>query len=132
MKHNKCEFCQKHISQRLNKYEHIIKQLSVAKPSKRRKLLEKADCCLIKILCECALNVLKGNISLNKDHIRKLSPHVNTLIKLSKPRNSLNNLHRKQKLLIKKGGFLSIILPALVSTLSGLVGSTVSKLINKE
>ncbi len=102
MKLNKCKFCNEHISQRLPRYENILKQLSSANVTKRRNIIMRADCCLIKILCECALNVLKGNVFLNNDHIRKLSPHVKTLMKLSKTKNHPSNLHRRKQLLLKK------------------------------
>jgi hypothetical protein len=128
--HKKCSFCKKHISRRIEKYIDNIKQLANAKTAKRKKLLKKADPCLIKILCECAYNSLKNRIPLSSVQIKKLSSYVGPLITLARQKEAgIENSNRQRKLLQKEGGFLPIILPALISALGGIAGSAVSKLL---
>ena len=48
-------------------------------------MLQKADARLVRRICECALNVLIGNIPLSKGHKCHLRKHVKVLRKLASP-----------------------------------------------
>jgi hypothetical protein len=125
--HRKCRFCNKHISERIEKYLSLLKDLSHAESKRRDQILRDADICFIKLLRECAINVLKGNIPLEKTQTKKLSRHAQTLVKFAT--NKPTNYDRQKQLLMKNGGFLPIILPALITALGGIAGNVISKLV---
>lgn len=128
----RCSCCNLHIFDRISKYASVLKQLITAKGHKRNEILENADNCLIKLLCECAMNVLKGRVSLKKSQLKRLSPHGRTLVKLSRTTGfdrAKTKLDQARKLLQKRGGFLPIILPPLLTLLSGFAGQALGKLI---
>lgn len=112
----KC-LCDKSLKERVTHYLTDLKKLNSAKPSVRVMMLKTADDCLIKLLCEVALNVLKGNLQLEEPQYKKLRPHKRLLLYVAKPAVSLNN--RRKAFLKKKGGILPVLLPALISALAG-------------
>jgi hypothetical protein len=73
--------------------------------------------CVSKV-CECIKNVLNANLKIKSSHLRKLSRHKQTLRVLASKNTSL----AKRKKLLQKGGFLSILLPALIPALASLLG----------
>jgi hypothetical protein len=84
----------------------------------RKKLLEKIDIKCIKAICECCMNTLQGNIPLTKHQKKSLSNHKSTLRTL---KNRKISLVKKRKLIIQKGGFLNVLIPAALSVLTGLI-----------
>ena len=98
-----------------------MKILRQAKPSQRRALLKVAHPELIKTICECAQNLLKGTaVSLSPATRRKLYPHRKSLRKLQNKRLSIAS---KKKFLVQKGGFLPLLISALAPVIGGLGGS---------
>lgn len=88
----------------------------LGKCKNKGRLLRKCPNSLVKCVCECALNLLKGNIPITHRQKSKLIPYKRTLRKLS---NKKIPLFKKRRLLVQKGdGLLSILLPAAVSVLS--------------
>lgn len=87
----------------------------------RKALLQQADAKLVRRICECALNVLIGNVPLDKREKARLRRHAGTLRKLAEPRVSLS---KKKKIILQRGG--GGFLPAL---LAPLVGSILADLI---
>lgn len=67
----------------------ILTALYHLSTEERKALLEKANPTLVKNICECALNVLAGNVSLTKSHKSRLRKHACVLRKLSEPRIKL-------------------------------------------
>jgi len=96
-----------------------LEQLKLLQKSKlKRHLLQKCPNSVIKAVCECALNVLKGNVPISKRQKDKLSSYKRTLRRLGDKKVPL---FKKRRILIQKGeGFLSLILPAAVSLLGSL------------
>lgn len=84
----------------------------------RKAILKAADEGLIKSLCECAHNTLKGNVRLNSKQKSKLRRHKNVLRNIIKRGE---NWRKKQKLLVQRGG--AIIPLLLAPILSGIIGS---------
>ena len=81
----------------------------------RAALLEEANSALVEHICECALNVLRENISLTVNHKKWLRKYVSVLRKLAEPSGTLK---RKKSLLVQQGGsFLPALLAPLLSTL---------------
>lgn len=108
------------MSARLRRYAGHLKILEKAKPSERRALLKVAHPELIKTLCECVHNLLKGNVPLKGSLKKKLHPHKNNLRKIQSNKYTLG---QKKKFLIQKGGFLPLLLSVLAPAISGLVGA---------
>lgn len=99
--------------------QHIEHLRLLARSKKKVSLLRKCPNTFIKALCECALNILKGNVPLSKRQKSRLSPYKKVVRELGK--RSLP-LYKKRRLLIQKGeGFLGFLIPAAVSALSTLI-----------
>ena len=86
----------------------LLKVLSHCKPKIRNAILKNCENDLIHIICDCAYNVVKGNIpGLTQEKVNKLTRHKTSLIKLSEK----VAIKEKRKILIQKGGgFLSFLL----------------------
>lgn len=123
---NKC-WCTKSIEERLQHFLPELKLLSEASPLQRANILRNASTCLTRLLCETGLNILKGHVKLSDDQYKKIRPHKRLLLMVSKP--SIPLKHRREALAKKKGGFLPIVLPAILSAISGFAGQTLSKII---
>jgi len=66
---------------------------------------------------ECAKNVIKGNVPLTNRQMTNLRRKKHDLRSLSKKKTSL----RKKRKILQKGGFLSALLPPVLTVLSGLL-----------
>lgn len=107
------------MSSRIKRQAPLLKLLSKAKPATVRAVIKEADKDLVDALCECALNVLSGTVSLSKPARKKLLRHKSTLRCLSG--KSLST-HRK-KVLLQKGGFLGALLGPVLGILGNVLGS---------
>jgi hypothetical protein len=103
------------------KHTDILRALYHLNSEQRTALLRKADPKLVRYICECALNVLRGNVPLHRGHKNRLRKHVNILRRLANPQKKLSS---KKKIIVQHGGFL----PAL---LAPLIGSVLASLISK-
>lgn len=118
-------WCTKPITERLAHFTPQLKLLNESDLKTRKELLRKAQPCLVRLLCESGLNVLKGNIKLSDCQYKKLKPHKRLLLFVSKSNVPLHL--RKKEFQKKKGGFLPVVLPILLSAVSGFVGQTVAR-----
>ena len=98
-----------------------LQLLEICPPNLRKNLLKKIPDSCIKAICECSLNTLKGNIPLTKHQKAKLRKHKTVLRELAKKRKPL---YQKRKLLIQKGGFLNLLIPAALSVITTLFNGT--------
>ena len=96
-------------------YLHVLSSCNV---NQRQALLKNADSKVVKTICECALNVINGNVPLTPNQKRKLSPHKKTLRSLAAPNKS--NAARK-RLLIQRGGFVGLLLKTILPVISNLL-----------
>lgn len=111
------------MTSRLKRNAPLLKLLCRAKPALVKAIIKAGDRDLINTLCECSLNVLKGNVRLAPAQKKKLARHKQTLRLLSKKNTSL----QRRKALLQTGGFLPLLLkPVVVSFLGGLLGSLIS------
>lgn len=107
------------MSQCLRKNIDFLRVLKNCNSKQRRAILQTADNQLLKAICECILNVLRGVVKINPQQKRKLTHHKNTLRKLADKKVSWT---AKKKAIVQKGdGFLSIILPPVLQTLASLL-----------
>ena len=77
------------VSQRLKKHANELVYLQKARPCIRKHLITKADRSLVDCLCECADNILRGNVSLTKPQKEKLARNKAGLRALTKKSVSL-------------------------------------------
>ena len=114
------------MSARVHKHADLLKVLAKAKPATCKAILKTADKGLIHCLCECAHNVLKGNVPLTKAQKTKLARYKQDLRAIDKKTTSQK---RKQKVL-QKGGFLPALLaPLLAPVIAPLASKAIGKLL---
>lgn len=126
-----CTFCCKGIGYRLKKYVVQLQQMANGSPKVRRNMLQKADPCFIGLLRECVINVLRKRVdgvgTSTRDR-KKLSRYAPKLVRLAKPKTSL----RKSRQLLKQtGGFLPIILPAILSLITSVAGDAIGRTLKR-
>ena len=109
------------MSQTLKNYVPYLCMLHRSSP-KARAILLKRHCSpeFVKCICECVKNVLVGNVSLSKDHKRKLKLHKRSLRKLVLKKTT----QAEKKRIVQSGGFLGALLGPIVKVLGGLFGAS--------
>lgn len=81
-------------------------------PKERKAILKVLDPKRVRSICECAYNLLRGNIRpCDKNKLRKLRKHKAALRRLVKRGESLVE---KRRYLVQRGG--GVLLPLLLST----------------
>lgn len=108
------------MSQTLKKFSPYLRVLHKSSP-RVRKSLTKKNCSpeFIKCICECAKNILAGNVSLSPEHKRRLKRHKHSLRKLTLKKTPL----KTKKKIVQTGGFLGALLGPIVKILGGLFGA---------
>lgn len=92
----------------------LLELLTKVNAQSRKKILRHCDSELTEAIIECVFNVLKKNIQLKPNQIKKLRRHKNTLRQIIHPKKKLN----KRKIIIQSGGsFLPLLLTPVVSYL---------------
>ncbi len=107
------------VSQRLKKHANELVYLQKARPCIRNHLITKADRSLVDCLCECADNILRGNVPLTKLQKEKLKRNKDELRELRKKSVSL----KKKKAILQKGGFLESLLAPIASVVAPLLST---------
>lgn len=93
----------------------ILRSLCYLPKTERFALLRQVDLKIVKLICECAYNILRGSVPLTveqKNHLRK---HVTQLRALTRKGDKI----AKKKQIIQRGGggFLPALLIPIVTTL---------------
>lgn len=84
--------------------------------NQRKVLLKIAKRPLVKGICECALNTLKGNIQLSPQQKSKLLKHKHVLRKLAS--KSPSSWQGKKRIILQRGeGFLTALLAPILGTI---------------
>jgi len=89
----------------------------------RKAILNKSDKKLVKAICEMVFNLIYGNLDINSSDFQKLKKYKSYLRKLIKK----SNLKTKKKILVQHGGFLQFLIPAVITGISEIVSSLISK-----
>lgn len=97
----------------------LLQALVHASPQQRKALIKYADKTLVRHICECSLNILKGNIPLKKSEKHSLKKYKSTLRRLTDKRQK--SVEKKKKILNQKGG----------SIIPLIIGPVIAALINK-
>ena len=109
------------MSKRLRDNWNNLKVLKSANPSLRKAILKSADADLVRCLCDCAHNILKGTVKLSPAQKKALCRHSCHLRQLT----GKKSLKAKRNILVQKGGFI----PALLGPIIGLAASVLPHLI---
>ena len=102
----------------------LLRMLYKASPKLRKALLADLPPEVVRLLSECALNILKGSVVLKKKHKDNLRRRRKNLHILAKKSTST----KKKKEIIQKGGFLPGLLAGLIPALLPAVGQIVQSL----
>ena len=98
----------------------VLRALYLLDDKQRVLLLKRASPDSIKCICECALNILLGNVPLKSREKKRLAKYVDILRKLADKRKKIN----KKKIILQSGGgsFLpALLLPVVTTVLSNLL-----------
>lgn len=112
------------MAKRVKKHLDTLRVLKTAKPKLRQSVLASADNDLIHCLCECAHNVLNGNVKLSPGQKKILGKHKKPIRDLASKKTALK---KKRRILVQKGGFL----PALLAPIIGIATSLIGGLLNR-
>jgi hypothetical protein len=107
------------VSQRLKKHASDIVYLQKTKPCIRKHFIAKADRSLVDCLCECADNILKGNVPLTKLQKEKRKRNKAGLRALTKKSFSL----KKKKAILQKDRFVGSLLAPIASVVAPLLST---------
>ena len=100
-------------------------RLSKSKSAKQRKaILKQGGMDLSKCICECVLNVIKGNVSLKAGQKKTLHRHRKDLRLLAGKKTVAAT---KKKILNQRGGFLGAVLGPILASLAGSLFSGLTK-----
>jgi len=100
----------------------FIKRIKKSTPKNREKYLNKASPAEIRSLCECAHNVYSGAIPIPSKIVKRLRPHQKEIRELTFKRGKAEH---KRQLLIQKGGFLPLLLGAVLPIIGQLIANAV-------
>lgn len=97
----------------------IMKRLRRIGDKKRRQFVRQCDADFLNCISECCENLLKGNVPLTDRQMKTLrskKQDLRTVAKKSTP------LKTKRKI-VQKGGFLNLLLPAIIPIVSAILSS---------
>lgn len=107
------------MSARVKKHLETFKLLSKANPKLARSILLNAKPELVRALCECCHNILKGTVPLTNSQKTHLHKHKQRLRVLANRKTT----QKKRRALLQTGGFLPQLLKPIIGLLGGLAGS---------
>ena len=105
------------MSKRLQAHAPYLHVLVNGTAKQREGILRGANKELIYCLCECALNILQGNVKLHNSEKDKLRKHKQRLRVLADKRVALG----KKRELLQKGGWVTALIAPILSSLAGLL-----------
>lgn len=111
---------------KLKSCSHMLHVLQSANPKLRKAILKEVPNDVIQVLSEICLNTLRGNVKVKQQTREKLKAYKGVLRQLAS--SSVGDT-KKRRLLIQKGGFLGLLLGAL---LSGVLGHFINGAITKK
>ncbi len=111
--------------EKLRDHRVFLEMLSKSNAKYRKDLINGAPPEIMKLLSECALNILKGTITLTKEEKTNLRRYRNEVRQMATKRVST----RQKKKIAQKGGMLKALLkPVLKATLPLIVDQIIAGL----
>ena len=101
---------------RLRKHTTMLKALGSASPKLKKVIIKQGDKDLITCLCDCANNILKGNVPLSQRQKSCLKRHKHLMRKLTQRKS----ITQKRKIL-QTGGFLGNLLAPVLGVLGTIL-----------
>jgi len=105
------------MSQRTRKFLPMLKRIRKMGDRAKKEYVRKCNKEFLDCVSECAKNVIKGNVPLSDRQKTNLRRRKKDLRALSVKKTSL----RKKRKILQKGGFLTALLPPVLSILSSLL-----------
>lgn len=102
------------MSARVRKHADVLQVLAKAKPTLCKTIIQGADQNLMRCLCECTHNILKGNVPLSPPQKAKLTRYKKELRAVAKKTTS----QKRKKQALQKGGFLPALMAPLLAPLA--------------
>jgi len=105
----------------LRKHAAMLRTIQKARPDLRKSLLQLADKDLIRCICECADNTLKGHVKLTPGQKKKLSAYKKVLRRIAKKGEAWKT---KRKVISQCGGALpALLIPILGTVVTSLISA---------
>lgn len=105
------------MSLRVRKFLPVLKRIRKMSERAKREYVKKCDGQFLDCISECAKNIIKGNVPLTVRQKANLRRKRNDLRALSLKKTTL----RKRRKIVQKGGFLTALLPPVLSFLGSLL-----------
>lgn len=115
---------QSNMTIRIQRNRDFFRSLLQCTKKQRDKNIQLATKDNIDALSEAALNTLKGNVPLESGLKKKLKRHCSRIRQLAHKRVSRK---RKKELLVQQGGFLPLLIPAVLTAVGSLAASAIGK-----
>lgn len=117
---------------KLNTFQDHLSMLKSSNPKLRTAIINHSDPQFVKALIEALINLIKGNIPLSTQVLKKLKSKRKTLIQLNKDcckKNRIVNIKKGRQRINQIGGIFPFIIPPLLAlvgkaALTGVVGAT--------
>ena len=106
------------MSRRVEQNYELLKLLAKSKGKQRQAILDASGSELLRALCECVHNLLRGNILLSTNQKRKLASKKNHLRDLAAKQVSFK---RKREIIQRGGNLLTVLLPPIIESLGKLL-----------
>lgn len=101
---------------RLMANRHLLYTLKDSNGLLQKQIIRHSKPELVKSICEICVNTLNGNLKLSKMKMKKLKRYKKEIRIMAQPKVSLL---RKKKVLVQTGGFLPLLIGALISSVVG-------------
>jgi len=105
------------MSELVKKYMPVLKRIRKMGDRARPEYIRRCDKSFVDCVSECAKNLIKGNVPLSTRQMSILRRKRKDLRELAKKRTPL----RSKRKILQKGGFLSALLPPVLSVLGSLL-----------
>jgi hypothetical protein len=96
-----------------------MQKLARSKPKQRVEMLKGIDDTLVKSICECCYNVVRGNIPIKSRQLKNLHKYRKEIRDMADRHVPL----RKKRRIIQKGGFLGPLFSLIAPLIGGLVST---------
>ena len=106
------------------KHRDFLHLLGKSKKKLRGAIILNCDKDQLFSICECILNICNGNIKLDENNFNKLKKY-NKIYK--KVLDKSIDFKTKKKYLVQKGGFLQILIPAVISGIASIISAAISR-----
>jgi hypothetical protein len=109
---------------KLIKYKEFLSLIAKSPKKLRNSIIKGCNKDHIHSIIECVLNITNGNVQLDEATFNKLKPYSRVFNKIL-DRNT--DLKTKKKIIIQKGGFLPILIGAIVSGIASIISAAITK-----